>query len=202
MLVEQNMAALGQASFEAIVTTDPHSFNALRNEYPAHGLDARVLHYSELLAELLASGAIGVDPLGARVTYHDPCYLARHNRLIDAPRRVLDALGCELVEMPRHGINTYCCGAGGGRIWMEDSRAGERPSESRIREAAALGVDRFVVACPKDYVMYSDAVRTTGHQDRLQVVDLVQLVDQAVRRPAAGLGKLPSGPAGRATIGL
>jgi Fe-S oxidoreductase len=186
MLVEQNMAAFGQASFRAIFTTDPHSFNTLRNEYPAHGLDKRVLHYSQLLEELLTSGAIVVNPLGTRVTYHDPCYLARHNRLTEAPRRVLSALGCDLVEMPRHGFNTFCCGAGGGRIWMNDSSAGERPSESRIREAAALGVDQFVVACPKDFVMYTEAVKTTGHDDRLQVVDLVQLVDQAVRRSALG----------------
>jgi Fe-S oxidoreductase len=186
MLVEQNMAAFGEASFEAIFTTDPHSFNTLRNEYPAHGLDRRVLHYSELLDELLASGAIAVHPLGGRVTYHDPCYLARYNRLTAAPRRVLASLGCDLVEMPRHGVNTFCCGAGGGRIWMSDTSSGERPSVSRIREAAALGVDRFVVACPKDFVMYSDAVGTTGHEDRLQVVDLVQLVDEAARRPVAG----------------
>jgi Fe-S oxidoreductase len=189
MLVERNMAAFAQASFEAIFTTDPHSFNTLRNEYPAHGLNKRVLHYSQLLSELLESSAITAEPLGIRVTYHDPCYLARHNRLTEAPRRVLSALGCDLVEMPRHGLNTFCCGAGGGRIWMEDSSVGERPSESRIREAAALGVDRFVVACPKDFVMYSDAVKTTGHDNHMQVVDLVQLVEQAARRSALDNGR-------------
>ena len=180
MLVEHNMAAFAGAQFDTIFTTDPHSFNTLRNEYPAFGLDKPVLHYSELLAELLASGAIPVEPLGRRVTYHDPCYLGRHNRITDAPRRVLRSLGCELVEMPRHGVNTFCCGAGGGRIWMADEPgAGERPSESRIREAMALGVDRFVVACPKDFTMYSDAAKTTGYDDRLQVIDLVQLVAEA-----------------------
>ncbi|HXZ98712.1 MAG TPA: (Fe-S)-binding protein [Candidatus Binatia bacterium] len=201
MLVEQNMTALGQASFEAIFTTDPHSFNTLRNEYPDHGLDKRVLHYSQLLDELLASSAIAVDSLGARVTYHDPCYLARYNRLTKAPRQVLAALGCDLVEMPRHGVNTFCCGAGGGRIWMEDSAAGERPSESRIREAAALGVDLFVVACPKDFVMYSDAVKTTGHDDRLRVVDLVQLVEQAARRPTPGARASTTPPVSRSSAG-
>jgi Fe-S oxidoreductase len=180
LLVEHNMASFGQASFREIFTTDPHSFNTLRNEYPSHGLDKPVLHYTQLLERLLAEGAIAVSPLGLRVTYHDPCYLARHNRLTDPPRRVLQALGCELAEMPRHGLNTFCCGAGGGRIWMGDGSPGsERPSESRIREAVAVGVDYFVVACPKDFVMYTDAVKTTGNEDRIQVVDLIQLVDRA-----------------------
>ncbi len=180
LLVEHNMASFGQASFREIFTTDPHSFNTLRNEYPSHGLDKPVLHYTQLLERLLAEGTIEVRPLGLRVTYHDPCYLARHNRLTDPPRRVLQALGCELAEMPRHGLNTFCCGAGGGRIWMSDGAAGsERPSENRIREAVAVGVDYFVVACPKDFVMYTDAVKTTGNEDRIQVVDLIQLVDRA-----------------------
>jgi Fe-S oxidoreductase len=180
MLVEHNMASFAQASFREIFTTDPHSFNTLRNEYRSHGLDKPVLHYTQLLERLLGEGAIPVKPLSLRVTYHDPCYLARHNRLTDPPRGVLQALGCELAEMPRHGLNTFCCGAGGGRIWMSDGAPGsERPSESRIREAVAVGVDYFVVACPKDFVMYTDAVKTTGNEDRIQVVDLIQLVDRA-----------------------
>jgi Fe-S oxidoreductase len=121
-----------------------------------------------------------------RVTYHDPCYLARHNRLTEPPRQVLAALGCDLVEMPRNGLNTFCCGAGGGRIWMTGPEQAERPSESRIREAVALGVDHFVVACPKDFVMYTDAVKTTGNEDRITVIDLIQLVDRA-RQPVQSL---------------
>ncbi len=184
LLVEHNVEAFRAAEFEEIFTTDPHSFNTLRNEYPDFGLDKPVKHYTELLAELVESGRIQVRPLGLRVTYHDPCYLARYNRLTDAPRRALEALGCNLVEMPRNRANTFCCGAGGGRIWMDDSGLTERPSESRIREAAALGVDTFVVSCPKDFTMYSDAAKTTGHDEGLAVVDLVQLVDRAlVREP-------------------
>jgi Fe-S oxidoreductase len=186
MLAEQNMESFRSASFEEIFTTDPHSFNTLRNEYPAFGLDKPVLHYSQLLRQLLGGGSIPVAPLGMRVTYHDPCYLARHNRLTEPPRQVLAALGCDLVEMPRNGLNTFCCGAGGGRIWMTGPEQAERPSESRIREAVALGVDHFVVACPKDFVMYTDAVKTTGNEDRITVIDLIQLVDRA-RRPVQSL---------------
>jgi Fe-S oxidoreductase len=186
MLAEQNMESFRSASFEEIFTTDPHSFNTLRNEYPAFGLDKPVLHYSQLLRQLLGDGSIPVAPLGMRVTYHDPCYLARHNRLTEPPRQVLAALGCDLVEMPRNGLNTFCCGAGGGRIWMTGPEQAERPSESRIREAVALGVDHFVVACPKDFVMYTDAVKTTGNEDRITVIDLIQLVDRA-RQPVQSL---------------
>jgi Fe-S oxidoreductase len=188
MLAGHNMEAFGQASFQEIFTTDPHSFNTLRNEYPSYGLDKPVVHYSQLLERLLGDGSIPVEPLGLKVTYHDPCYLARHNRLTGPPRRVLRLLGCELAEMPRHGLNTFCCGAGGGRIWMTDGPGdGERPSENRIREAVALGVSYFVVACPKDFVMYTDAVKTTGNSERIQVIDLIQLVDQARRSPAPAL---------------
>jgi Fe-S oxidoreductase len=185
LLAEQNIATLEQAQFERIFTTDPHSLNTLRNEYPERGGSYQVWHYTELLADLVESGAIEVRPLGLRVTYHDPCYLARYNDVVEAPRRLLRALGCELVEMPRNRADTFCCGAGGGRIWMDDSFLAERPSENRIREAVGLGVDYFVVACPKDVTMYSDAVKTTGHEDRLTVRDITLLLEQALVRPTA-----------------
>jgi Fe-S oxidoreductase len=184
MLAEHNIEALREAQFEEIFTTDSHTFNALRNEYPVLGASYQVWHYTELLAQLLESGEIGVRPLGYRVTYHDPCYLARYNGVLDAPRRILEALGCELVEMPRNGADTFCCGAGGGRIWMDDSFLTERPSENRITEALKLDVGQFVVACPKDVTMFSDAVKATGVDDRLAVRDITLLIREAMARPA------------------
>jgi Fe-S oxidoreductase len=183
MLAEHNIEALQGAQFEEIFTTDPHTLNALSNEYPRLGARYKVWHYTELLAQLLESGQISVRPLGYRVTYHDPCYLARYNGVLDAPRRILRALGCELVEMPRNGADTFCCGAGGGRIWMDDSLLAERPSESRIAEALRLDVGQFVVACPKDVTMFSDAVKTTRADDRLSVRDITVLIDEAMTRP-------------------
>jgi Fe-S oxidoreductase len=119
--------------------------------------------------------------LGYKVTYHDPCYLGRYNGVYDAPRRVIEATGCELVEMPRNRARSFCCGAGGGRIWMEEGSVKERPSESRIHEAISLNeVNIFVVACPKDITMYRDAVKTTGTEDRLVVKDLIELVEEAL----------------------
>jgi Fe-S oxidoreductase/nitrate reductase gamma subunit len=184
MLAEHNIAALSEARFDEIFTTDPHTLNALRNEYPALGATWPVRHYTELLAELLDAGAIDVRPLGYRVTYHDPCYLARYNGIVEAPRRILRALGCELVEMPRHGLDTFCCGAGGGRIWMDDDLLTERPSEIRIAEALGLGVGQFVVACPKDATMFADAVKTVRADDRLVVRDIALLVAEAIAKPA------------------
>ena len=182
LLAEQNMRALAEAEFEAIFTTDPHSLNALRNEYPRLGLSKPVYHYTELFADLVARGVISLrTPLsGTRVTYHDPCYLARYNRITEAPRRLIEATGAELVEMPRHGTNTFCCGAGGGRIWMmDDAEPSERPSEQRIREAQVLGeIDWFVVSCPKDLVMYSDAAKVVGAD--FEVAELTTLIERAL----------------------
>jgi Fe-S oxidoreductase len=183
MLVEKNHATLDKCTFKTIVTTDPHSYNTLKNEYPANGKGRwSVLHYAELLDELIASGQLRLTKkLGYKVTYHDPCYLGRYNGIYDAPRRVIAATGCQVVEMPRHGDRAYCCGAGGGRIWMEEGAMRERPSESRVREAAKLdGVHVFVTACPKDHSMYRDALKTAGCENQLVVKDLIELVHEAL----------------------
>ena len=183
MLREKNAAVLEKCSYKAIVTTDPHSYNTLKNEYALPAGDGRpVLHYTELIDQLIASGRLRfAKQLGTKVTYHDPCYLGRYNEVYDAPRRVIEATGCELVEMPRHRDRAFCCGAGGGRIWMEEGQVKERPAEARIREALGLeGVRAFVVACPKDLTMYQDALKTTGHEDRLVVKGLIELVREAL----------------------
>jgi Fe-S oxidoreductase/nitrate reductase gamma subunit len=183
MLVDKNLAALGKCEFRAIITTDPHSYNTLKNEYRFNGNGHRpVLHYTEWLDQLIASGQLKFNKkLGYKVTYHDPCYLGRYNGVYNAPRRVIEATGCELVEMPRHSDRAFCCGAGGGRIWMTEGEVRERPSENRIREAVALdGVSTFVVACPKDVTMFRDAVKTTGSEERLIVKDLIELVYEAL----------------------
>jgi Fe-S oxidoreductase/nitrate reductase gamma subunit len=183
MLVEKNVAALNKCEFKSIITTDPHSYNTIKNEYPIVGFNGfQIFHYSELLDQLITTGQLKFSKkLDYKVTYHDPCYLGRYNNVYDAPRRVIKATGCELVEMPRHGDHGYCCGAGGGRIWMEEGEIKERPSESRIFEAVALdGVSEFIVACPKDVTMYQDAVKTTGNEENIVVKDLIELVHAAM----------------------
>jgi len=188
MLAERNRQALGQARFRHIVTTDPHTYHALKVDYglvqaTGDGNAPHVLHYSELLDRLVAQGRLPARRrLDLTVTYHDPCYLGRYAGVYEPPRRVLRALGVRLVEMPRNRGGSFCCGAGGGRIWMEDvPSTEERPAEQRVREAAALpGVSVLVVACPKDLVMFRDAVKTTGLEGRLAVRDLAELVAEAV----------------------
>ena len=181
-LAEQNIAALSDCEFQRIVTTDPHSLNTLRNEYPDLGGSWTVIHHTALLLELIDAGRLDVSrPLSYRVTYHDPCHLGRFQGEYDAPREILRRLGCTLLEMPRNRDNSFCCGAGGGRIWIADQPGQERPSENRIREALTLPeVQLFVVTCPKDVTMYEDAIKTSGNAERIELRELTELVEEAV----------------------
>jgi len=183
MLFENNVEVINQCEFDTIITTDPHTLNTLKHEYKFNGKgNFDVLHYTELLDDLITNEVINFSiKLDYKVTYHDPCYLARYNDIYEAPRRIIQATGCALIEMPRHGDRTFCCGAGGGRIWMEDDpNIIERPAEIRIKEAANIpGVSVFVVTCPKDLVMFQDAVKTTGLEKKIIVKDLIELVGEA-----------------------
>jgi Fe-S oxidoreductase/nitrate reductase gamma subunit len=179
MLEENNMDAISRSKHKYIVTTDPHTYNTLKNEYD---LDVPILHITELIESLIADAKISYwQNLPYKVTFHDPCYLGRYGGVYYAPRNVLRALGVELIEMERSMDNSFCCGAGGGRIWMEEVHVEERPAENRIKEAVGLGVDIFVVACPKDVSMFKDAVKTTGNEDKIEVKDIMELVDEAMR---------------------
>ena len=186
-LRDENIARLSECDFERILTSDPHSFHTIRNEYPEAGGAWEVVHHSQLLLELLESGALTpAKRLDARVTYHDPCTLGRYNGVYEPPRQVLAAIGAELHEMPRNRDNSFCCGAGGGRIWMSELKAGDgpRPAEARIHEAVALGaLDYFVVCCPKDVTMYEDAIKTSGHQGAIELRELSELVLESLGLP-------------------
>lgn len=174
-----NMASLEQAQFRKIFTTDPHSLNALRNEYAELGGNYEVYHHSALLLELLEKESLAKTDVdeGMFVTYHDPCYLGRYNGEFDAPRALIAASGYNLVEMPRNRDKSFCCGAGGGRFWMDDGVFEERPSEARVKEALQVApIQRFIVSCPKDKVMYTAAVGNLGKSDEIQVVDIVDLI--------------------------
>lgn len=193
-LAQQNIETLAGCEFGEIMTSDPHSLNTLRNEYPALGGVYTVRHHTEVLAQLLDHGRLEVHtPLaGVVATYHDPCYLGRYNGVFDPPRRLIEVTGARLVEMGRCRELSFCCGAGGGRIWMDELGTGERPSDQRIHEALAIpGVTHFVVACPKDVTMYEAAVKATGAGDRLRVVEVSELLAEATgalpaEAPAAG----------------
>jgi Fe-S oxidoreductase/nitrate reductase gamma subunit len=182
VLATANVNALSSASFKSIVTTDPHSFNTIRNEYPDFGGKYEIEHYTTLLKRLFAERRLQVTrPLKYRVTFHDPCHLGRFNKGYDAPRELLALLGCELVEMGRCKANSFCCGAGGGRIWVPDPVGSEKPAQNRMKEAAAIpGLEVYVVSCPKDLTMFEDALKTTGNEGKFVVKELIELMREAI----------------------
>jgi Fe-S oxidoreductase len=181
-LANANVAAMSGASFKTIVTTDPHSYNTIRNEYPDFGGKYEIQHYTSFVRQLFADGRLRVtSPLTYRATFHDPCHLGRFNKGYEAPRDVLQSLGCELVEMGRSRSNSFCCGAGGGRIWIPDPVGSEKPAQNRIREAAAIpGLEVYVVSCPKDLTMFEDALKTTGNEGKFVVKELIELIREAI----------------------
>ncbi|ADD05283.1 iron-sulfur protein (4Fe-4S) [Natrialba magadii ATCC 43099] len=193
--------------FDKIVCTDPHSYNTFKNEYPeldfeefaddpmmpfdytdewnADG-EIDVLHWTQAVEELVQGGALDLSgtELDYTVTYHDPCHLGRYNDEYEAPRDLIRATGCELDEMPRNRDNSFCCGGGGGGLWM-DFEEEPKPSEERLREAledtdAGAGVEKFVVACPMCMTMYEDGRKTGGYEDDIEIVDIAELVVEAI----------------------
>jgi Fe-S oxidoreductase len=191
MLMEQVVETLERYEFGAIVTPDPHGFNALAKVYPTYGHEFEVLHYTQLLAPLV-DRLEWQRELNLRVTFHDPCYLGRLGGEYDAPRRVLAAIpGIELVEMMRCRENGYCCGGGGGGMWLDghtSDHTRERLSERRVREAAETGADVLAECCPYEVSRFEDGVKSTGLDGQLRVLDIAELVDQALGELAAVQG--------------
>jgi len=181
-LAGQNVATLNETGVKRIVTTCPHCFNTIGNEYPDFGGRYEVVHHTEFLAGLVREGKLNPLASETKITYHDSCYLARHNDVRSQPRELVAAVG-QAVEMPRNRERTFCCGAGGARMWMEDKR-GRPISHERVREASETGAETLAVACPFCTVMLDDGVRETGA--KLQVVDLATLLSEAVERRRNG----------------
>jgi Fe-S oxidoreductase len=196
MLAQQNVETLNDAGVKKIVATCPHCFNTLANEYGQLGGQFEVIHHTQLLARLVAAGKLTpVQPLDGAITYHDPCYLGRHNRVFAPPREVLGAVaqlpsaapadGAGLTEMDRFAERSFCCGAGGARMWMEE-RIGKRINVERVEEALSTGAKTVAVACPFCLTMLGDGV--TGKQaagaapDNVEVIDVATVLLRSVNR--------------------
>ena len=183
MLATQNIETLDGMGVRKIITQCPHCFNTLENEYPQLGGNYEVLHHSQFLEELIDTGKLDMTgaKLEERMVYHDSCYLGRHNDVYMAPRKVLGSLkGIEIVEAERNGTKGMCCGAGGARMWMEES-TGKQVNVERSQELIATGATRIATACPFCYIMIDDGVKAQGmEEDQVKVGDLAMHVLEAL----------------------
>lgn len=193
MMAQANIETLDGFGVKRIVTACPHCFNTLANEYPQFNGHYQVRHHSEFLAELVSNGRLQVQKdYTPTVAYHDPCYTARHNDIIAAPRKILSEAGATTTELHRHGRHTFCCGAGGGRMWMEE-RTGKKVNIDRTDEALAVGVDVIGVGCPFCHIMLDDGVKERQADDRTSVRDLAQILEEVVIPNGAKMLPLANG---------
>jgi Fe-S oxidoreductase len=178
-IAKANIATLEEVGAKKVVTSCPHCFNTLSREYPDLGGNFEVIHHSQLLSHLVAEGRLAPGSMDTTVTYHDPCYLGRHNRVFDEPRHVLDAVpGLRQIEMRRHREKGFCCGAGGARMWMEEN-LGKRINLERTDEALSTGANVISTACPYCFIMIDDAVKDRQREDEVRVLDLSQVVEES-----------------------
>jgi Fe-S oxidoreductase len=180
MMVEENVETFKSLKVTKIFTTSPHCFNVFKNDYPQSGW--QVQHYTQLLAKLVTNGVLEFSGrLEKTVTYHDPCYLGKHNGIFDEPRTVLQSIpGLKLIEMDRSREKSLCCEGGGGRMWLEGTNPGTRLAQLRIKEALETGVEILATACPFCLLTLDEALKHLNAQDRLQVMDIAELAAQAL----------------------
>jgi Fe-S oxidoreductase/nitrate reductase gamma subunit len=181
MQAQQNIEAMKGAGVKKVIATCPHCFNTIKNEFPQFGGHYEVIHHTELLASLIKDGRLKpTKSIEGKFTYHDSCYLGRWNDIYDPPREVVEAIpGAELVEIERHRKRGFCCGAGGGRMWMEE-KIGKRINHERVEQTLRTEAPRVATACPFCLTMFRDGISAKGAEDRLQVRDLAQYLAESV----------------------
>ncbi len=184
MMAYQNIQVLNKYGIKKMVTTCPHCFNIFRNEYPELGGQYEVIHHTVLLQQLIDEGKIrlkeGGPFKGKRITYHDSCYLGRANHLYEAPRKVLEALDAELVEMKRCRSKGLCCGAGGAQMFKEEEKGSTRVNFDRSEEAVATGAGIIAAACPFCNTMLTDGVKHEEKEDTVKVMDIAELIAASI----------------------
>jgi len=186
-LATANVKLLNEVKPKRIVTTCPHCLHTLKNEYPAFGGNYEVIHHTQLINELIGNGKLHLEPQApsenrqSSITYHDPCYLGRHNGVYADPRLVLKEAHTDLVEMPLHADKSFCCGAGGTQMWKEEEHGTSRVSAARVAEARATCAETLAVACPFCMIMLTDAAKADGEQ--VKVVDVAEIVAERINEP-------------------
>ncbi len=185
MMVEENQELFKSMNIHSMFTTSPHCFNVFKNDYPKNGL--QVQHYTQLLAGFLdkpgdlPAGGLFNGGVEATVTYHDPCYLGKHNQIFDEPRKVLQSIpGVRLVEMDRSREKSLCCEGGGGRMWLEGTNPGTRLAQMRVKEALETGAEILATACPFCLLTLDEAVKHLNAADHIRVMDIAEIAAQAL----------------------
>ncbi|HRQ49904.1 MAG TPA: (Fe-S)-binding protein [Agriterribacter sp.] len=184
MMAYQNIQTLNHYGIKKIVTACPHCFNILKNEYPELGGHYEVIHHAVFLQQLIDEGKIRMKESGnfkgKRITYHDSCYLGRANNIYEAPRKVLEALDAELVEMKRCGSKGMCCGAGGAQMWKEEEKGSTRINLERTKEALQTGARVIASACPYCNTMLTDGVKSNEKEADVEVLDIAELINASM----------------------
>jgi Fe-S oxidoreductase len=184
-LATANVDLLNEIKPKRIVTTCPHCLHTLKNEYPAYGGNYEVIHHTQLINELIGSGRLHLEPQAPgensqpAITYHDPCYLGRHNGIYTDPRQALKEAHTDLIEMPRHTDKSFCCGAGGTQMWKEEEQGTSRVSAVRVAEACATGAETMAVACPFCMIMLTDAAKSNGKM--VNIVDVAEIIAERIK---------------------
>lgn len=184
MMAYQNIQTLNQYGIKKIVTACPHCFNIIKNEYPALGGNYEVIHHSVFLQQLIDEGKIRMKESGSfkgkKITYHDSCYLGRANNIYEAPRKVLEALDAELVEMKHCRSRGMCCGAGGAQMWKEEEKGAIRINQKRTLEAIETGAGIVAAACPYCNTMLMDGLKSQEKEGEMEVLDIAELVNASM----------------------
>jgi Fe-S oxidoreductase len=185
IMAEQNIEIFKSYNIKVIVTSCPHCYNTLKHEYPKYGGEFKVVHYTELIADLIRQGKLKLaNGLNSKLTYHDPCYLGRYNNIYEEPRRILQAIPkTKLEEMERSRDTGFCCGGGGGLMWIEEQPGTTKINQVRLEDALKTRVDTVVTACPYCLQMFEDSIDHKGVKDSLKARDLVEIVEAAMRKP-------------------
>lgn len=184
-LAEQNISLFKELGIKRVITLDPHAFNAFKKDYPGLGGEFEVYHYTQILAPVVESKKIPLKDYQVKVTFHDPCYLGRHNEEYESPRKILHAIpGVEVIEMDQSKENAFCCGGGGGNFFTDILGGGEEsPNRIRVRQAHAAGAEIVAVACPQCAKMLDDAINLEELDDNLEVLDVAEIVTRALDLP-------------------